>query len=255
MKEYRSVGTICVKDEFNLVYKVCKIEYILYDDDKFKFVFTPNYSVIHLLHTNLFQGIPGLNLDLNKEEYIRDNMNPVFISERVPSKNREDYYELLAELNMEYMDPIKYLILTDKKYSGDNLFVEAYEEKRLINIDETTLNNDLLIGKVLKNICLGNDILFNGTRIDDSNRESFYNIFIILYKKCCESKKNIIQEGINNAKKEGKYKGRKPIQVDMDLFNDRLERVERKELTRQQVMNELGISKDKYYRLKNISQK
>jgi hypothetical protein len=41
----------------------------------------------------------------------------------------------------------------------------------------------------------------------------------------------------------------------MDLFNDRLERVERKELTRQQVMNELGISKDKYYRLKNISQK
>lgn len=53
-------------------------------------------------------------MDLKKKEYIRKNIIPTFISERVPQKNREDFYELLEKLNMKFMDPIEYLIRTDE---------------------------------------------------------------------------------------------------------------------------------------------
>ena len=91
MKSSVSKGIICLKDELNIEFRVCVIEYILNEDETFEYRFYPNYDVISLLSDNLFQGIPGLNLDLKKEVYIRKNILPVFISERVPSKNREDY--------------------------------------------------------------------------------------------------------------------------------------------------------------------
>ena len=255
MREYKSFGTICVKDEYGFIYALCKIEYILKEDDNYKYIFRPNYSVIELLGSNIFQGIPGLNLDLKKEEYIRDNINPTFISERVPSKNREDYYELLSSVNMTYMDPIKYLILTKDQYSGDNLFVIPYEEKKIIEINSSSMNNITLIKNVLLNLCLGNDIMMNDTVINDDTRKTFYNTFLPMYIKSYNLNKLKQKEGIEKAKKEGKYKGRKPIKVDMLVFNDLQERLEKKLITRQQLLDHLGISKDKYYRLKKYSQK
>ena len=253
MREYKSFGTICVKDEYGFIYALCKIEYILKEDDNYKYIFKPNYSVIELLGPNLFQGIPGLNLDLKKEEYIRDNINPTFISERVPSKNREDYYELLSSVNMTYMDPIKYLILTKDQYSGDNLFVIPYEEKKIIEINSSSMSNITLIKNVLLNLCLGNDIMMNDTVINDDTRKTFYNTFLPMYIKSFNLNKLKQKEGIDKAKKEGKYKGRKPIEVDMLVFNDLQERLEKKLITRQQLLDHLGISKDKYYRLKKYS--
>ena len=121
MRTYRSFGTICVKGPYNLVFALCDIEYILKEDDSFRYVFKPNYNVIELLDSKYFQGIPGLNLDLKEKEYIRDNMIPTFISERVPMKNREDYNELLELVGMDYMDPIEYLI-SYGLYFGADLF-------------------------------------------------------------------------------------------------------------------------------------
>lgn len=43
---------------------------------------------MNLLDVDIFQGIPGIDLDLKKEKYIRDNVIPSFISERFPSQNR-----------------------------------------------------------------------------------------------------------------------------------------------------------------------
>ena len=85
MKTYTSKGIICIAGQFDLIYRVADIFYYLNDDDSFKYVFKPNYAVTELISSWYFQGIPGLNLDLKKEEYIRENRVPVFISERVPS--------------------------------------------------------------------------------------------------------------------------------------------------------------------------
>lgn len=71
MKSFESRGTICLKGQNNFIYKICKITYRLFEDESFEYVFEPNYFLIDLLDSKYFQGIPGLNLDLKKQEYIR----------------------------------------------------------------------------------------------------------------------------------------------------------------------------------------
>ena len=108
MQSHLTKGIICVKDELNIEYRVCIIEHLENEDGSFEYRFFPNYPVIDLLNSDVFQGIPGLHLELKEKVYIRKNILPVFISERVPSVNREDYYEILDEVNMKFMDPIDF---------------------------------------------------------------------------------------------------------------------------------------------------
>lgn len=255
MKIYISKGTICVTGDFNLIYKVCDIFYYLNSDDTFKYVFKPNYSVIELTTTKFFQGIPGLNLDLKKEEYIRENITPTFISERVPSKKREDYFELLQKVGMEYMDPIEYLIRTDEQYFGDKLFVVPYEDKKTIHINEDTHDTNFSLLKIiLSNICLGNDVIINNQKIDDENRKIFHDVFMDLYSRSYELRKEKQKEGIAKAKSNNKYKGRKPIKVSEMKFLEMLSRVDKKEISSKEAATSLGISIDKFYRLKKKMQ-
>ena len=255
MREFKSIGNICIKDNLNITYVLCKIEYILTEEKKAKYIFTPNYSVIDLLDNNIFQGIPGLNLDLRKDKYVRENITPTFISERVPTPNREDYYELLKEVNMDYMDPIKYLILSDKRYSGDTLFVIDYYDRKTVIMDIDNYRNSIsVIKNIVSNLTGGNNVKINDEIIDDTNRKTFFNIFYKIYEKMYDSSKEKQKEGIEKAKQEKKYKGRKPISVDILKFDYLEEKVEKKEITRQDLMKELGISKDKYYRLRKNSQ-
>lgn len=253
MKTYTSKGTICIEGPFNIIYRVCNIFYYLNSDDTFKYVFKPIYPVIELTNSSFFQGIPGINLDLKKEEYIRENKTPTFISERVPNKNREDYYELLKEANMEYMDPIEYLIRTKKQYSGDKLFILPYEDKKSVILNYNTCStNDALIKKTLDCLCFGNDVVIDNQTIDDSNRKTFHDIFLALYSRSYKVKKEKQIEGIQKAKENGRYKGRKPIYVDRLIFLDYLDRVENKQMTAKEAAKRLGISIDKYYRLKKL---
>ena len=64
MKKYISKGTICIKGSYGLIYAVCNLTYELNNDDTFRYIFEPNFSVINLLDSTIFQGIPGFNLDL-----------------------------------------------------------------------------------------------------------------------------------------------------------------------------------------------
>ena len=103
---------------------------------------------------------------------------------------------------------------------------------------------------MLENICLGNDITIGSDEINDSNRRIFYNVFLEIYEKLYKAYKASQKQGIEKAKKAGKYAGRKPIIVDTIKFIDLEEKVKNKEITRQELMKQLGISKDKYYRLR-----
>ena len=252
MNKYKSKGIISLKGPYNMVYRICYIEYTLWEDDTFQYIFTPNYNVIDLLDARYFQGIPGLNLEVRKEVYTRSNIIPVFISERVPQDNREDYFELLKEVDMDYMDPILYLTRTKKQYSGDNLFVEAYENKINVNINDfdVNLNNNALIKEILKNICLGNDVIANDQVINDDNRKEIYALLLGIYSRSIEARKKMQKRGISKAKEENKYKGRKPINVDVLKFLEFSDKVEKKEMSPKSAALELGISIDKYYRFK-----
>lgn len=252
MKTYYSRGLIVVKDKFNITYLLSKIEYFCNEDETFKYVFTPSYSTISLLKSDIFQGLPGLNLDIKKEKYERINRVPVFISERVPNKNREDYYELLKEVNMEYMDPVEYLIRVKGQYFGDPYFVITYKHKEKIDLDNLKgkYTNTELIKIILDNIAIGNDIIFNDTLINDDNRKLIYDILIKLYKRSVTYKKEKQLEGISLAKINGKYKGRKRIEIDVINFLNYLNKINNKEITVKEACKNLGITIDKFYREK-----
>ncbi len=185
MKTYESRGSICFPGPYGLIYRICDLTYYLDDDETFHYVFTPNYAVIELLEGTSFQGIPGLNLDLKKKQYVRLEKTPVFISERVPGKNREDLQELLERVGLEYMDPIEYLIRTDEQYFGDPLFVLPYREKSVFTMDggQSSKTSAVLMKEALTHICEGDDLFFCGQTIDDSNRLAFHRVFLSLYSR------------------------------------------------------------------------
>lgn len=71
MKKIMTEGFICLKDNYNFVYKIAKIVYEEWIDGTYQYKFFPFYDVIDLLSPSLFQGIPGLDLSSRKEVYLR----------------------------------------------------------------------------------------------------------------------------------------------------------------------------------------
>ena len=249
MNKLISTGMICLKNDLKIEFYVCKITYILNEDESFKYIFEPNYNVISLLDSDIFQGIPGLNLDLKRKQYIRTSL-PVFISERVPQKNREDFNEILSSLNMDYMNPIDYLIKTKMKYSGDNFYVKEFENKQKIIINKISNKNNTAntIIIILNNITKGNDVIINNLVINDKNRKDIYQTLIYIYQKAYNFIYSKQKEGIKNTNHI--YKGRKPIYVDKLEFLTLQDKINKKEISIKDACLKLGISIDKYYRYK-----
>lgn len=170
----------------------------------------------------------------------------------MPGENREDLQELLKKVGLDYMDPIEYLIRADEQYFGDPLFVLPCREKSAFAVNEEASHktNATLMREALTHICEGDDVLFFGGRIDDSNRCAFHKVLLSMYARAHAQNEGAKKEGIAKAVEEGKYKGRKPIHVDKMMFLDVLSSVERKEISPREGARKLGISIDKYYRYK-----
>lgn len=49
MNKLISTGMICLKNDLNIEFYVCKITYILNEDESFKYIFEPNYNVIFFI--------------------------------------------------------------------------------------------------------------------------------------------------------------------------------------------------------------
>ncbi len=148
------------------------------------------------------------------------------------------------------MDPIHYLINTKLQYFGDPLFMMKEQVKKTVFLDEENSqeNNIALIKKFLTNLCLGNDIRFNNQIIRDDNRKIFHDVFLGIYARSYEAKKNAQAIGIKNAKEQKKYKGRKPTPIDMIKFLELESMVKKEQHTVKEASKELGISIDRYYR-------
>lgn len=102
------------------------------------------YDVVEGLPNNIFQGIPGINLDKRKERYYRINTVPISISERSVNKNRNNLYEELDSVGLDYYNQLEWLIRTNTEYSGDNLIVERYsksEDSYRVNCGDLVYGN------------------------------------------------------------------------------------------------------------------
>ncbi|MCF0237158.1 MAG: hypothetical protein HUK24_01055, partial [Sphaerochaetaceae bacterium] len=243
-------GIICLDDNLGFRYQISKIKYVLKEDDSFYYEFKPNYSVIDLLDSRLFQGIPGLNLDLRKEVYTRTNMVPVFISERTPSENREDLWDYLDKYGMKYLNRLEWLIKTDMTYCGDNLYV--IEDTNSIcatySLKELGNRSSIICKKLLNDICSGAIINLDSTIIDNSNRLGYYNLIMHLYcleKTFIDSQR---QFGIKVASEKGKYKGRKRTSLDSMILWEYFDKYKNKEIDVSNVCSTLGISPSTFFR-------
>lgn len=238
-------GTICFQ-EADVEYQVAKIEYSYQDDEEEEYVFHPYYNVIDFLPASLFQGIPGLDLDLRKKEYKRNSV-PVFLSERTPGKNRVDLEELLKKYGMTYWNRLEWLIRTEEQYFGDNLYVKRYQTPKTYTevTDLTRFNyqdrvevesimdigsNTETILKILRRIVASSATLSSKEiRIDESNRKDYFHLLYALNKKAFDS-------GVLHKR------GRKRVGVDFITMCEVQDLYSKKRISRDEAMKRLGIS-------------
>ena len=74
-------------------------------------------------------------------------------------------------------------------------------------------------------------------------------IFAWMAEQETKERKRRQADGIEVAKREGKYKGRKPVEVDKYEFAKLYSEVERGERTNKYVMDQLGLKRNTYYKL------
>lgn len=252
MKELRTSGIICVDDNYGFTYQVCRIEYVLFEDETFRYIFTPFYNIIKFTPPEIFQGIPGLNLDVRKSEYVRENRTPVFISERTPSTNREDLWELLDDVGLEYLNPLEWLIRTPLQYSGDSLYVVRNPHdgsKQMIHcdsIDELGNRNQTIIRKLLEVICSNADFVSKELTINDQNRKYLYEVLMPLFVKSAKYQRERQKLGIGHARE--KFTGRKPISIDAPKLVEIMTDYLNGKISVQQACLVLHVSEATFYR-------
>lgn len=74
-------------------------------------------------------------------------------------------------------------------------------------------------------------------------------VFSWMAQRETEERRRRQMAGIEAAKREGKYKGRKPISVNTHEFSRLMAEVERHERTNKYVMDKLGLTRTTYYKL------
>lgn len=254
MNKFVTQGIICLKDDYNFVYKIADIDYVEYENEKFVYYFYPYYNVIDLLDPYLFQGIPGLDLSKRLKCYERHNITPVFISERTPSDNREDLWEHLDKYNMKSLNRLEWLIKTDTKYSGDRLYVRErrnIDNDPVIYIDsmfDLVKRSDSINRVLLDIICYGDYLNCKEITIDDKNRKDYYNLLMPIYIKEYTLRRSRIMHGINEAKENDTYKGRKRIKLDPLLFRKVGREYLNGNISLEEALNKLKISRATFFR-------
>lgn len=250
MREDITRGKICLDDEFDFTYCVADIEYLVREDESFQYTIEPNYSVIQLLPSTIFQGIPGIDLDLRKERYVRKNIVPVFISERTPGENREDLWELLETCDMDYLNRLEWLIRTDLRYSGDPLYADRIEVKdiEVDSLKQLGVRSSQICRALLEVICAGGNVFTPEFIINDENRREYYSLLMSLYcterKYLCERRK----EGVQKSAERGNYKGRSRIQISEMELQDAFEAYKAGRETGDKIAEKLNISKSTFLR-------
>lgn len=99
---YRNSGIIKAVTKENEKIQVGRITYEEFENEEFQYIISPFWPIIDTLSTRVFQGIPGIDMDLRLDHYYRVNYVPVFITERTPGSSREDLWELLDSVGLDY---------------------------------------------------------------------------------------------------------------------------------------------------------
>ena len=254
MRTITTSGVIRVRDELGFACHVARVDFTESEDGTFEYAFTPRYAVIDMLSATVFQGIPGLDLDMRKPRYIRQNMTPTFIEERTPSERRENLQELLDACGMTYLNRLEWLIRTNMRYSGDLLYIERWEptdEKHVVDLDDAlsrTARSAQAVHMLLEQICNGNDVATSAFTINDGNRAACYHLLETLLAKERTYLANRREEGIAEAERAGRHRGRKRTEVSLADLDAARHALHNGLTTADKAAASLGISRTTLYR-------
>lgn len=250
---------------------VAQIDYQEFDEEDFQYVITPYWDIIDGLPYSVFQGIPGIDMDLRLEQYYRVNYVPTFIAERTPSENREDLWELLDSVGLDYYDRFEWLLRTELRSANDNLIVERrrmeqtimefssdvlssmqYGDKVIVSSIESIANTTAgFADGIFTAITNGVDIINQNGQIlvDYATRVAM--VPIVVTQRIINRREQMSnrREGIEQAKNEGKYTGRKPISVDENTLRQVATEYDNGIITLKEAMKRVNInSKSTFYR-------
>ena len=267
---YRNCGVIYATTKQDK-YAVGHIAYERFDEQNFQYVIKPEWSVIDALPSAIFQGIPGLDMSLRAEAYYRVNLTPYFIQERTPSESREDLWELLEAVGLDYYDRFEWLLRANVTCGIDNLIVErAMESRRISAAEEEAVENvqptDVIViedfaslastpvklkKKMLRILSTGAQIYLKAEARMLSEEECSVMLRLLLAQQTVgnnETRKRR-EEGIKTAKEQGRYRGRRSIAVDKHLLKLAVDEMRSGLIDEQTAMQRAGIkSRSTFYR-------
>ena len=250
---------------------VAQIDYQEFDEENFQYVISPYWEIIDGLPASVFQGIPGIDMDLRLERYYRVNYIPTFIAERTPSENREDLWELLESVGLDYYDRFEWLLRTTMRAANDNLIVERRRVSQVMEEFTTGMLSALQYGDkiivesmeaiadttsgfadgIFTVITNGVDIISKSDQVlvDTMTRAAMVPVVvtqrIIARREYAANRR----DGIEQAKKDGKYTGRKPIEVDEKVLRQVNKELKAGLISVEEAMRRVKISsKSTFYR-------
>lgn len=268
-----SAGVIKAVGLYGEKYSVGKIEYQLFSKAGYQYVISPYWDVVDGLGEEGFQGIPGISMELRRKHYYRVNRQPVFISMRSPSEDREDLAELLKEAGMDTYDRLEWLVRTPQQNSSDNLILEPYREevrefdyngldavlcqlqygdRVLIGSQSVVSNNPSVFTEhLLRMVAVGAVIRFEKERIVIN--KSVRSVILSILQRQYYTGKNLQilkhRRGVEEAKGRGAYRGRRPMQIEPEKIQKISDQFHAKKISEAEAMQRLGIvSRSTFYR-------
>jgi len=176
---YSNWGYISYKFNDEIYFKIAKLVYNKFEDEQFEYIFYPFYDVLDAL---VFVEIPGIDLTMRREKYYRTNLTPVFVSERIPPKNRVNLQKELKESGLNYYNPFLLLLDSPKTYGGDKLYLKS---SAFFNQKEAALNSnhDLykIVPHILKKLAMRTNFYLGNIEINEKNRTILIKNYLYLY--------------------------------------------------------------------------
>lgn len=268
---YINSGIIKVVMKSGEKISVAQIDYQEFDEENFQYVISPYWEIIDGLPSSVFQGIPGIDMDLRLERYYRVNYIPTFIAERTPSENREDLWEILDSVGLDYYDRFEWLLRTTMRSANDNLIVERRRVPQIVEefttgmlpalqygdkivVDSMEAIADTAAGftdRIFTVVTNGVDIITQSGQVlvDAVTRAAM--VPIVVTQRMITRREHVVnrRDGIEQAKKDGKYTGRKPIEVDKKVLRQVNQELKDGLITVEEAMRRTKIgSKSTFYR-------
>ena len=255
---------------------VAQIDYQEFDEENFQYVISPYWEIVDGLPASVFQGIPGIDMDLRLKDYYRVNYIPTFIAERTPSESREDLWELLESVDLDYYDRFEWLLRTKMRAANDNLIVERrrieetvgqftsgiisglqYGDKVIVESMESIADTTAGLTDGMFNIVTsGIDVVTESGQVlvDAMTRAAMIPYMVAQRIMSRRERISHQQAGIEQAKKDGKYTGRKPTPVDENVLRQVAKELDEGIITVEEAMKRTKInSRSTFYRkLRNL---